>query len=140
VWSLGVVLFEALSGSLPHQAPNYNAMMVRILSHDPDSIRSRRPDLPDKVCEIVDGCLQRDRDRRPAAGQLASMMEQATRLLRADRFRRSGGRRLDDQPPTGEPASLNDTAAARRKLILISASTGMVGALVGLLVGYLLAR
>ncbi|NUO52554.1 MAG: serine/threonine protein kinase, partial [Polyangiaceae bacterium] len=48
VWSLGVVMYEALSGTLPHEAPNYNALMVRILTQDVDPMLTRKPDLPPK--------------------------------------------------------------------------------------------
>lgn len=99
VWSVGVVLFEGLTGLLPHEAPNYNALMVRILTQDVPPIATRKPDLPVIVQEIVDACLKRDRDKRPNAGQLSSLLENATRDLRADRFRRSGGRRREDMPP-----------------------------------------
>ena len=35
IWSLGVVMYEALTGTLPHQAANYNQLMVRILTRVP---------------------------------------------------------------------------------------------------------
>lgn len=134
VWSLGVVLYEGLTGQLPHEAPNYNALMVRILTQDAPSIAVRLPDLHPKVVEIVDTCLRRDRDQRVFAGQLSAMLEAATRELRAERFRRSGGRRRDD-------AMLDDDAQGGHstlKLALAAASTFAVGSLAGLLAGYYL--
>jgi hypothetical protein len=96
------------------------------------------------VCEIVDACLQRDRDRRPTAGQLSSMLEAAVRYLRAERFRRSGGRRRDDMPPMMMPpmSEGSDTGGQDRqllvKLIAVGAASGLVTGLIGVLVGYLL--
>ncbi|MGK3985410.1 serine/threonine-protein kinase [Sorangium sp. So ce136] len=97
LWSLGIVMYEALTGTLPHQAPNYNALMVRILSTDCDPIVQRRPGLPPRLCHVVDACLQRERDDRIAsAGILARELEAVLRELRAARFRGQKGRRASD--------------------------------------------
>jgi serine/threonine-protein kinase len=139
VWSLGVVLYEGLTGVLPHEAPNYNALMVRILTQDVQPIAARKPDIHPRVGEIVDACLQRDRDRRPTAGQLSSMMEATVRELRAERFQRSGGRRHDDSfmsMPMARPRS--DERELLMKFIAVGAAAGIVTGLLGVLVGYLL--
>ncbi|AUX47049.1 uncharacterized protein SOCE26_085610 [Sorangium cellulosum] len=97
IWSLGVVMYEALTGTLPHQAPNYNALMVRILSKDCDPIAARNPGLPPRLCQIVDACLRREReDRIASAGALAKELEAVRRELRAARFRGQQGRRASD--------------------------------------------
>lgn len=101
VWSMGVVMYEALSGTLPHEAPNYNALMVRILTQDVDPLRTRKPDLPAALCAVVDQCLRRDRDQRvPGAGQVGQQLERALSEMRALRFR-SFGRRASDRQPGG---------------------------------------
>jgi serine/threonine-protein kinase len=141
VWSMGVVLYEALAGVLPHQAPNYNALMIRILTTDPPSIAQQLPGLSPSVVAIVDACLQRDRDRRPQAGQLAAQLEASTRELRAMRFRRSGGRRRDDTGPdrTGGQGALGDERRRKLRLLALGAASGLlVGGLLGVGVGYLL--
>jgi len=139
VWSLGVVLFEGLTGQLPHEAPNYNALMVRILTQDADPLHSRAPHMPSSVCEIVDSCMKRDRTERPTAGQLHSMMVAVTRELRAERFRRSGGRRREDQAAgqSGAHALISDKKQLMT-LASVGAAAGVAGCLVGLLLGYLL--
>jgi serine/threonine protein kinase len=77
VWSLGVVLYEALTGTLPHEAPNYNALMVRIMTRDADPVSSRRPDLPPSLAIIIDDCLRRERERRPTTNALAALLDAA---------------------------------------------------------------
>ena len=142
VWSLGVVLFEALTGVLPHEAPNYNALMVRILTQDPPPIEQRHPYLNPRVCQLVNSCLQRDREGRPTAGQLSSLLETATRELRGERFRRSGGRRRDDQSVSGTgpfvvQAAEREKHQERLKFAAVGALAGLVlGGLIGLLLGY----
>jgi serine/threonine-protein kinase len=86
VWSLGVVMYEALTGTLPHEAANYNALMVRILTRDADPILTRRPDLPPSLAAIVDDCLRRDRERRPTAGVLAARLEASLLELQTIRY------------------------------------------------------
>lgn len=97
LWSLGVVMYEALTGTIPHQAPNYNALMVRILTQDCAPVATARPDLPPRLASVVDACLKRDRDERIAsAGVLAKELEAILRDLRAARFRSQKGRRASD--------------------------------------------
>jgi len=99
IWSLGVVMYEALTGTLPHQAANYNALMVRILTQDCDPVQTRKPDLPPSVCAIVDACLKRERDERTSsAGILAKQMDGALREMKAMRFRALGRRATDRTP------------------------------------------
>ncbi len=134
VWSLGIVLYEALCGMLPHQAPNYNALMVSILTEDVMPVALRRSDLPSSVCHVIDCCLRRDRDRRPGSDALASMMEAATRELRAERFQQTGGRRRDDQQVGGADGT------TMRKLVATATIAGVTGGALGFLMGYFLAQ
>jgi eukaryotic-like serine/threonine-protein kinase len=146
VWSMGVVLYESLTGVLPHEAANYNALMVRILTSDAEPIARRRPDLPKRVQDIVDVCLQRDRDKRPTAGQLSSQLEAATRALRGERFARTGGRRREDY--MGNGVSFNEanqpaTAGMPLKVryLAIGAGSGLlVGSALGMLLYHLLVK
>lgn len=141
VWSLGVLMFEALTGTLPHEAPNYNALMVKILSQDPDPVAKRNPALPRIVCEVVDSCLQRNRDRRPTAGALSVMLQNTVRELRAERFRKSGGRRQGDQPVGARARSvLGMTRTQFSRAIMVGAASGLVTGLAAVVLGYFLMR
>ena len=43
IWSLCVVLYEVITGTVPFQKPNYNALMHAIINEDPDALgRLRR--------------------------------------------------------------------------------------------------
>jgi serine/threonine-protein kinase len=153
VWSLGVVMYEALTGTLPHQAANYNQLMVRILTQDCDPVQTRKPDLPPSVCAIVDACLKRERDARTSnSGTLASQMEGSLREMRAVRFRALGRRSVDRHAGPGEvPRRATDLggrdpalaaldpakpgALSQRNLMLLAAGIGVaIGALALLLV------
>jgi serine/threonine protein kinase len=138
VWSLGVVMYEALTGSLPHEAPNYNALMVRILTQDVDPIHARKPDLPPSVAAIVDQCLKRERTQRPKAAQLADMMDAALQELRAARFRTQGRRSTDRAEPEPRRDAVTQVRSAvalpgatqKRQFLLYAVAIGIVLGLV----------
>jgi serine/threonine protein kinase len=158
IWSLGVVMYEALTGTLPHQAANYNQLMVRILTQDCDSVQTRKADLPAGVSAIVDACLKRERDARTSnAGTLASQMEGALREMRAVRFRALGRRSVDrnalhggagaaeiprrasdfggHEAPLATPNKTRPSTLSQRNPMLLAVGIGVViGALVLLLV------
>ncbi|HEY4120387.1 MAG TPA: protein kinase, partial [Byssovorax sp.] len=158
IWSLGVVLYEALTGTLPHQAANYNALMVRILTQESDPVVTRKTDLPPSVCAIVDACLKRERDERTQnANVLSSQMDGALRELRAVRYRAHGRRaadraqgqfqrrRSDYDNGNGMAATSKDklftALAAQRNLVIIAAGGGVAfGVIVLLLVMLALGR
>lgn len=140
VWSLGVVMFESLTGTLPHEAANYNALMVRILTSDVEPIQKRRPDLPPLVSDIVNMCLRRDREKRPTAGQLAAMLESGTRALRATRFA-GNGRRHDDASVSERGKGISLLPEEQLRYLLIGGATGLVtGAALGMLAYHHLLR
>ena len=60
IYSLGVVMYELLTGKLPFRAENSVAMINKILNEDPLPIGSLRPDLPEKLVDIVNRAMHKD--------------------------------------------------------------------------------
>lgn len=60
IYSLGVVMYELLTGKLPFRAENAITMINKILNEDPVPIQTLRPDLPGKLVEIVARAMHKD--------------------------------------------------------------------------------
>lgn len=65
IWSIGVMLYEALAGSRPIEGQNLCRILQRLLSEGITPLRVLEPDLPEDVLHLVDRMLTRDPDGRP---------------------------------------------------------------------------
>jgi eukaryotic-like serine/threonine-protein kinase len=64
VYSLGVVLFELLTGEVPFPGENFVAVAMRHVHEEPPSVLERRPETPLRVVGVVERALEKDpRDR-----------------------------------------------------------------------------
>ena len=75
LFSLGAVLYEALTRTLPFSGRTSTEMLLRICRDAPRPLSSVRGDLPAELTTILDRCLEKDRGRRYAsARELASAL------------------------------------------------------------------
>jgi serine/threonine protein kinase len=64
IYSLGVVMYEALAGRLPFQADNPADLIVAVLNAHPVPLASFRPDLGDGISQLVSKAMARDSESR----------------------------------------------------------------------------
>lgn len=64
LYSLGIILYECLTGAVPFQDENSYALVQKVIHEAPPSIKKIRPDAPDWICRLVSQCLKKDPDAR----------------------------------------------------------------------------
>lgn len=71
LYSLGIILFEMLTGEPPFQKRNQAEVLVAHISEKPPDIMTRVPGLPPALGHLVMSLLEKDRERRPQSAELA---------------------------------------------------------------------
>ncbi len=68
LFSLGIVMYELLTGKHPFASDNFSRLVNRILNEEPAPLRDVRQDIPEPLQAIVDKALQKDPAKRYAMG------------------------------------------------------------------------
>ena len=64
LWSMGVILYEMLTGKLPYDDENPGDLIVKVLTEDPAPLDGVRPDLSSHLAAVVWRALAKDRTQR----------------------------------------------------------------------------
>ena len=82
VWSLGVVLYELLTGRRPFEGESAGDIMVSILEREPEPLARLRSDIPTDIERVVTKALAKDpASRYQSAGDMASELRRVSQRL-----------------------------------------------------------
>ena len=102
IYSLGVILYELLSGQLPFNEGSPVAIVHQHVYQDPVPLEQARPGLTAEIYDVAQTCLQKDpANRYQNAGELSAALERA---MQAQRPIALGVTTLADTMSVAEPA------------------------------------
>lgn len=95
LFSVGVVLYQLVTGTRPFESDSMVTLAYRIAKEDPKPIGNLRKDVPSALRRIVDRCLQKAPENRFQTGrELADALAKVWRELDAEAGRDGKARRL----------------------------------------------
>lgn len=110
LFSLGVVLFEALGGERPYDGGNDPATIIKILNGDHPSLIGLAPAAPPGMCEIIERLIRPAIDERPkTAAELIDLLDEFVPSPRA--LRELGKMVAKIRPESEAPPEVNPDAA-----------------------------
>ena len=69
IYSLGVMLFECITGMRPFSGLNANELLANILAAEQNDVSRLRPDAPPDIVDCIGRCMRRNAGERYASAQ-----------------------------------------------------------------------
>ncbi len=82
IWSLGVVLYESLTGTRPFDGDTDGQIQWQVIAESPPALLELGNDIPPRLVEIVDRCLEKDANLRYAS--MSDLREALQKFLSAE--------------------------------------------------------
>jgi serine/threonine-protein kinase len=69
IFSLGVMLYEMVAGRAPFDGTTMSDIIAAILKDEPPPLTAQVPDAPPALVQIINRCLQKEREARYATAR-----------------------------------------------------------------------
>lgn len=82
LWSVGVILYEMLTGVLPFQGANYEEIRTKLMNEAPTDPSRLRPEIPKTITDTILSLLAKDAQARPQdAGEVLGNLQTRGRRI-----------------------------------------------------------
>ena len=112
LFSLGILLYEMLTGTKPFQGEHQAAMTYSIVNEEPEPLETYLPEVPEELTQIIDRLLAKDpEDRLGSGGEVAELLDDVKEsydmLTESTRSKQAGNE--INEPSSGDSSTISIT-------------------------------